>query len=154
VFENFATFGSGSGFRAAFSAGVMARHALSRIDPNFDGSEGDIFIGYIFDPNTNSRKAANHWGWEASGFGWTSRPECPVEGGFGCSRPAFISDSADQLAASLLNVLAQVGVPDATVSLAASVVGSVKEVISTNTNPALVLCPSDGFTKSLNLLED
>ena len=137
VFQDFATFGSSSGFRAGFSSGVMARHALSRIDPSFDGSEGDIFIGYIFDPDTRSRKAANHWAWEASGFGWTSRPECPVEGGFGCSRPAFISDSADQLAASLLNVLAQVGVPEATVSLAASVVGSVKEVIATNTNPAL-----------------
>jgi hypothetical protein len=41
------------------------------------------------------------------------------------------------MAASLLNILAQVGVPTATVSLAASVVGSVKEVVPTNTNPSL-----------------
>ena len=136
VFEDFATFGSSTGFRAAFSAGVMARHALSRIDPAFDGSEGDIFIGYIFDPNTRSRKAANHWGWQASGFGWTPRLDCPVEGGFGCARPAFISDDADELADQLLNVLAQVGVPEATLSLAASVVGSVKETIPTS-NPSL-----------------
>ena len=136
VFEDFATFGSTSGFRTAFSSGVMARHALSRIDPTFDGSEGDIFIGYMFDPSTRSRKAANHWSWQASGFGWTARPECPVEGGFGCSRPAFISDDADEMAAQLLNVLAQVGVPEATLSLAASVVGSVKETVPTS-NPAL-----------------
>ena len=43
----------------------MARHALARIDPAFDGSEGDIFIGYIFDPNIESKKVANHWAWQA-----------------------------------------------------------------------------------------
>ena len=136
MFEDFATFGSANNFRSAFNSGVMARHALSRIDPSFDGSEGDIFIGYMFDPSTRSRKAANHWSWQASGFGWTGRPECPVEGGFGCSRPAFISDDADQMAAQLLNVLAQVGVPEATLSLAASVVGSVKETVPIS-NPSL-----------------
>ena len=136
VFEDFATFGSSSGFRAAFSSGVMGRHALSRIDPTFDGSQGDIFIGYVFNSRVRPRKAANHWSWQSSGFGWSGRSECPAEGGFGCSRPAFISDDADQLASQLLNVLAQVGVPETTLSLSASVVGSVKETITTS-NPAL-----------------
>ena len=139
VLENIGAFNSSSRFRRGYNAGVMARHALARIDPAFDGSEGDIFIGYIFDPNIESKKVANHWAWQASGFGWTTpaRPECPVGGGFGCSRPAFISDDAEELAAQLFNVLAQVGVPDATLGLAASVVGSVPDVIHTNTNPAL-----------------
>ncbi len=135
VFEGCATLGLAR-CRAAYSAGVMARHALSRIDPSFDGSEGDIFIGYMFDPNTRSRKAANHWSWQASGFGWTPRMDCPIAGGFGCSRPAFISADADEMADQLLSVLAQVGVPEATLSLAASVVGSVKETLPTS-NPAL-----------------
>ncbi len=40
VFEDFATFGSSPGFRAAYSAGVMARHALSRIDPLSTAARG------------------------------------------------------------------------------------------------------------------
>ena len=138
VFEDIDAFSNRSRFRRGYNAGVMARHALSRIDPVFDSSEGDIFIGYIFDPNIESKKAANHWAWQASGFAWTTpaRAECPLGGGFGCSRPAFISDDAEELAAQLFNVLAQVGVPEATLSLTQSLVGSVKERMTTS-NPSL-----------------
>ena len=146
LFENMATFGSSDRFRRAYNAGIMARHALSRIDPNFDGSEGDIFIGYIFDPDVRAQKAANNWGWQSSGFGWTARSECPAQGGFGCARPAFQSDDAEELANNLKNVLAQIGVPTATVSAGPSVVGSVKEVVASHTNTTQGLTGGDLLT--------
>ena len=139
VFEDMGTFGSNGNFRAAYNAGIMARHALTRIDPNFDGSEGDIFIAYVFDSSNRATKAANHWAWEASGYGWTSRPECGPEGGVGCARPAVFATDEQKLVDSLTNMLAQIGVPAATVSAGAPVVGSVKEVVKAHTNPAVAV---------------
>ena len=137
VYEDMDTFSSDGNFRAAYNSGIMARHALRRIDPNFDGSEGDIFIGYVFDDSDRATKAANHWAWEASGEGWTSRPECGTGGGIGCSRPAVFADDEQKLVDALVSMLSQIGVPSATVSAGASVVGTVKEIVATHTNPAL-----------------
>ena len=148
VFETRSAFGGPSSgitdaFRRAYNAGMMARNALSLIDPNFDGSEGDIYIGYIFDDSVQAQKAARHWGWEASGYNWSGREECPVEGGFGCARPGFMANDEGDLADQLKAALGQIGVPDATVSAGASVVGSVKEVIASHTNTTHGLTGAD-----------
>ena len=135
VFENKASFGGS--FIETYNTGIMARHALTRIDPNFDGSEGDIFIAYVFDDSNTATKAANNWAWEASGDRWTSRPECGPEGGIGCSRPAVFATDEQKLVDALTNMLAQIGVPSATVSAGGSVVGTVKEIVASHTNPSL-----------------
>jgi hypothetical protein len=128
--------GSNNSYLRGYNQAIMAQHALMTIDPNLDGSQGDIFVMLIGQNNAGTRAVNTHWGWEASGVS-LGRSLCPPQGGIGCARPGGFAGHAKSMAAAIKNVLLQVGVPPATVSLGASVVGSVKEVIPTHTNTAL-----------------
>ena len=60
--------------RRFFNAGIKGRFSLETIDPSLDGSLGDIFVVFFGENGGNSNDNANHWAWESSGYGWTSRP--------------------------------------------------------------------------------
>lgn len=74
--------------------------------------------------------AAHHWAWEASGYGWTSRPLCNSAGALGCSRSALLASDGQKLVQAIKAAVSQV-VPTTTVTLGPPVAGTVWERIGT-----------------------
>jgi hypothetical protein len=130
--------------RRYFNAGIKGRFALETIDPALDGSLGDVFVVFFGENGSGAQDNANHWAWESSGYGWASRPQCTPANPVGCARPAFMAEEGDELRDTLKRILTQIATPaGTTVSLGASVVGSVKEVIHTHTNTVDGLTAAD-----------
>jgi len=134
--------GTNNSLLRGYNMGIMSQHALQIIDPNLDGSQGDIFIVLIGQNNASTRAVNTHWGWEASGVS-LGRPVCPASGGLGCARPGGFAGNEQTMKEAIKNAVLQVGVPSATVSLGAPVVGSVKEVVASHTNTTQGLTGAD-----------
>ncbi|HLA80080.1 MAG TPA: hypothetical protein VJP78_00405, partial [Thermoleophilia bacterium] len=134
--------GTNNSLLRGYNMGIMSQHALQIIDPDLDGSKGDIFIVLIGQNNASTRAVNTHWGWEASGVS-LGRPVCPVSGGLGCARPGGFAGNEQTMKEAIKAAVLQAAVPVASVSLGASVVGSVKEVIASHTNTTHGLTGAD-----------
>jgi len=128
--------GTSSSLIRGYNMGIMSQHALQIIDPNLDGSQGDIFIVLIGQNRADTRAVNTHWGWEASGVS-LGRPICPTTGGLGCARPGGFAGNEQALKDAIKAAVLQIGVPTTTVTLGGPTVGTVREVIPTYTNTAV-----------------
>ena len=131
------TSSTSSGETRAYNAGLKGYVALRKIDPNGDGSKGNVFVvGMGLDADEEER--TNTVAWMASGAHTLPPRDASL------LHSAFFADNPQQLVDSFSNILAKIGVPTAEVSLGSSIVGTVREVIppnstlrTTSTNPFL-----------------
>lgn len=125
---------------ASFNAGLKGEVALRAIDPSLDGSKGNTFV-IGMDISAADRQKINTIAWMASGAAIPGRSEELMH-------PAFFADDEQGLVTQFEDILARIGIPASTLSLGASIVGSVKEVIASHTNPEVaatdVIPPSGG----------
>ena len=121
--------------RRAYNAGLKGQLAYTRLNPSLSdrasAEKGDVFVVGLGLADA-SKARANHLAWEASGIAF--RPD---------ARPAFFADNAAQLNQALRDIFANIGLPAAEVTLSASVVGSVKEVVVSHTNTTQGLTNAD-----------
>ena len=107
--------------KRTYNAGLKAEESLRQIDPDLDGSKGNIFlVGMGLEDDRKER--ANHIAWLGSGARIAGRDPS-------LTFPAFFGDDPDELLAVLTEILGIISTPDTEVSLGQSVVGSVKELI-------------------------
>ncbi len=121
--------------RAAYNAGLKAEAALQSIDPNIDGSAGNAFV-IGMDLTFVDKRRINTIAWMASGAaltdrGVSGRPRAEMS-------PAFFADNEAGLVQAFEDILSRVSIPASRLALGAATVASVKEVISTHTNPTEV----------------
>ncbi len=111
---------------ASYNAGLKGESALLAIDPDLDESKGNIFV-LGMDLTADDKRKINTIAWMASGARLPGRDRALMNS-------AFFADDEEGVLTSFEDILARVGVPTSTLSLGASTVASVKEVISTHTN--------------------
>ena len=125
---------SWSSDRRAINAGTKGRLAYERLNPTVNdratGEKGSTFVVGM-GLYTHSQKRANHLAWEASGAHYNN-PN---------SFHALFADDKPALKQALRNAFAKIGVPQSEVTLGSPVVGTVREVISSWTDPFRV--PAD-----------
>ena len=103
-----------------FNASMKAEKTLKQIDPDLDGSKGNIFmVGMGL--GDEEKEKTHHLAWMGSGARLGRDRDL--------MSPAFFGDDVDELVAALMEVLGIVSTPITEVSLGQSVVGSVKELI-------------------------
>jgi hypothetical protein len=108
-------------FIQAYNAGLKSEEALKYLDPDLDGSKGNIFMIGV-DLDAVDKEKTNHVAWLASGARLTGRDPSLMF-------PAFFADDPDQLVKAFRDILSLIGVPETEVTLGTPVVGSVKELI-------------------------
>jgi hypothetical protein len=113
---------------ASYNAGLKGEVALKAIDPSLDESKGNIFV-LGMDLTEDDKQKINTIAWMASGAR-LGRDPALMNG-------AFFADDEEGVVSSFEDILARVGVPTTTLSLGASSVASVKEVIATHTDTRL-----------------
>ncbi len=116
---------AGSKLIRTFNASLKAEKTLKQIDPDLDGSKGNIFMvgmGLKNDGKVDGEIAmTQHLAWMSSG--------ARVRTDRSLMHPAFFGNEIDTLVDSLMEVLGIISTPVTEVSLGQSVVGSVKELI-------------------------
>jgi hypothetical protein len=118
---------------ASFNAGLKGEAALKKIDPTLDGSKGNIFvIGFDINDPLEQQRISNI-AWMASGANIPGRDRTLM------NKPEFARQdpTGELLLETFRNILARIGIPSTEVTLGPSVVGSVREVIASNTDPAV-----------------
>ena len=114
---------------ASFNAGLKGEIALQNIDPALDESQGNIFV-LGMDLSAADKQKINTIAWMASGARLVGRDPKLMNG-------AFFADDEEGVVAQFEDILARVGVPPSVLSLGASSVASVKEVIATFTDTSV-----------------
>ncbi len=114
--------------RASYNAGIRGDAALVRIDPALDGSKGNTFVLGV-DLGSADKARTNTVAWMASGV---LRGRDPA-----LTNSALFADDPQGLVNAMRNILAKIGIPSTEVTLGSPIVASVKEVISSHTNPAV-----------------
>ena len=114
--------------RRSYNAGLRGDAALVRIDPTLDGSKGNTFVLGV-DLDSYDKRRTNTVAWLASGALRGRDPEL--------MNSAFFADDPPALVNAMRNILAKIGIPQSEVNLGSPIVSSVKEVISSHTNPAV-----------------
>jgi hypothetical protein len=118
---------------ASYNAGLKGEAALKKIDPQLDGSKGNIFV-IGFDLNsTAERERISNIAWVSAGanLGRLSDPKLLRD-----SKPRF-ARSGTELLDAFREILESIGIPESEATLGPAVVGSVREVIPSNTDPAV-----------------
>ncbi len=118
---------------AAYNAGLKGEHVLKLIDPNLDGSKGNIFV-IGFDLGAEDPEAQKRVGtiaWMAAGANLVPQRDRSLMPG-----PFFTEDQANMVN-DLRDILARIGVPESEVTLGTPIVSSVREVIASHTNTAV-----------------
>jgi hypothetical protein len=132
---------------ASYNAGLKGEAALKMIDPQLDGSKGNIFtIG--FDLNTpEERRRISTIAWMASGANLVPQRARTL-----INAPYFARSGSDDLITAFRDILARIGVPQTEVTLGPSVIGTVAEVVPSHTDPAV--STQDVFPLDLSDAED
>jgi len=120
---------SNGGDIESFNAGLKGEIAIQNIDPALDGSKGNIFVIGMGLSNSDKQRI-NTIAWMASGARLAGRPVKEMNA-------AFFADDPQGLVNRFQDILARIGIPSSEVSLGPSIIGSVKEVIASHTNPAV-----------------
>ena len=111
---------------AAYNAGLKGETALKAIDPDLDGSKGNLFtIGMDLSPPDKTR--LNTISWMASGARIASRDR-------NLMNAALFADNRAELVDAFEDILAAIGIPTSEVALGPSTVATVREVVPTYTN--------------------
>jgi hypothetical protein len=104
-----------------FNASIKAGKTLKQIDPDLDGSKGNIYmVGMGLKPG-DEITMTQHLAWMSSG--------ARIRTDRSLMHPAFFGNEIDELVDTLMEVLGIISTPVTEVSLGQSVVGSVKELI-------------------------
>ena len=115
-----------SGDFAAYNAGLKGETALKAIDPDLDGSKGNLFtIG--MDLSATDKTRLNTISWMASGARIASRDR-------NLMNAALFADNRAELVDAFEDILAAIGIPTSEVALGPSSVATVREVVPTYTN--------------------
>jgi hypothetical protein len=132
---------------SAFNAGLKGEFALKQIDPNLDGSKGNIFvIGFDLGTDLAAQQRVGTIAWMSAGASLVPQRARSLMPG-----PFFAEDQV-KLVNDLRDILARIGVPSTEVTLGAPVVASVKEVIHSQTDTSLAR--TDVIPASLNDADD
>jgi hypothetical protein len=133
-------YSEGSGQRRAYNAGLKGEEALKQIDPNLDGTGGNLFL-IGMDLDKADKELLNTIAWMASG---AHLPNGATRDAAGLTHPAFFADNPQQLVDAFRNILAKIGIPDSEVTLGSPEVGTVREVIQSHTNQFLQRSDHEG----------
>jgi hypothetical protein len=126
---------------ASYNAGLKGEFALKKIDPQLDGSKGNIFvIGFDIQPGV-ARDRLNTIAWMSSGAHLSPQRAQNL------MNPAFFASGTD-LVDTFRDILARIGIPQTEVTLGAPIVASVREVIDTHTDTSVAL--ADVFPSNLS----
>jgi hypothetical protein len=120
---------------------------LKQIDPNLDGSKGNVFvIGFDLGTDPAAQQRVGTIAWMSAGANLVpQRDRSLMEG------PFFAEDQV-KLVNDLRDILARIGIPETEVTLGSPIVASVKEVIDSHTDAALAR--EDVIPASLSDAED
>ncbi|HXV62188.1 MAG TPA: hypothetical protein VEK15_15920, partial [Vicinamibacteria bacterium] len=111
-----------------YNAALKGEWTLKQIDPTLDGSKGNVFVVGFDIQNAIDQGRINTVAWMSSGAGLSPQRDPKL------MHSAFFANQPDELEEALRRIVGEIGIPETDVTLGASVVGSVKEVIHSHTN--------------------